>query len=130
MNWENNILVWDKLPRQDIVLNCMECIGMALVQPEQPVLRFEVECGANPLVYLWRNKKSPVVGVIEARWWRGGICVEMMAVRPKFRRQGVNTSMMNVLRGLTNGKIVFDNPTIQGSRFIKAWRAGKNTYET
>jgi len=88
--------------------------------------------GTPPLLQVWtksfQNKhrgSELLLGILRGIYdeENNKAVIDMMTVNPKYRRQGINSYMIQKLReklNLSQDQIVFDDPTPEGEKFISA----------
>lgn len=89
--------------------------------------------GGNPITDIWAKKHAKpgtekILGMIEGHTSEDKIYIDMMTVRPKYRRNSITTKMIQYAkRNFPNAKVTFSSPTPQGEKFINSFK--ENFYE-
>lgn len=82
--------------------------------------------GGNPITDVWKKKhqtagQEHILGLIEANVMPDNIYIDMMSVRPKYKRNTINTLMINCIKqSYPKAKVTFSGPTDEGRKFIKS----------
>lgn len=86
----------------------------------------------NPILDIWKKsyiKKVPkgdmIWGVMAGQKHNGNIYIDMMSVKPGYKRNSINGKMVQRLIKAFNLPIVFDQPTEDGLKFIKKYAGDK-----
>lgn len=80
--------------------------------------------GGNPITDVWKKKfqgkgAEHILGLIEANVMPDDIYIDMMSVRPKYKRNKINTLMINLIRrSYPKAKLHFSDATDDGKKFI------------
>lgn len=81
--------------------------------------------GGNPITDVWKKKfqqkgQEHILGLIEASTTEELIYIDMMSVRKDYRRNTINSKMVEALKEMfPNAKVQFSSPTDDGTKFIK-----------
>lgn len=84
--------------------------------------------GGNPITDVWKKKfqqqgHQHILGLIEANTDEEQIYIDAMSVRKEYRRQSINTKMIEMLKDLfPTAKVVFSSATKDGQKFIKKFK--------
>jgi len=80
--------------------------------------------GGSPITDVWSKKFAKegtehILGILEGNTNEEEIYINMMTVRPKYKRNTINTKMIKFLQSeFPNAKVSFSSPTPQGKKFI------------
>ena len=80
--------------------------------------------GGSPITDVWSEKFAKegtehILGILEGNTNEEEIYINMMTVRPKYKRNTINTKMIKFLQSeFPNAKVSFSSPTPQGKKFI------------
>jgi hypothetical protein len=80
--------------------------------------------GGNPITDIWNRRYAKpgtehILGVIEGNTNENEIYIEMMTVRPKYRRNSINSKMIQYIRNkFPMAKVTYSSPTKDGKKFI------------
>lgn len=76
-----------------------------------------------PISDIWKIKDSkPFIGAIEAYVKEEEILIKMMSVRPGFKKNHINSMMIDLLKNqFPNKKIIYWHPTDDGKKFMKKY---------
>lgn len=78
---------------------------------------------ASPIVDCWKKGRSDSIFVGTLRYFKSKhtALIDMMSVRASYRRQGINSALLNSLLDHEKDvkKIIFFQPTDDGKRFIR-----------
>ncbi len=83
--------------------------------------------GGSPITDVWKKKfhepgQEHILGLIEGNTMPDRIYIDMMAVRPEYRRSKINTFMIEAMqRDYPSARVDYSNPTDQGKKFIKSY---------
>jgi GNAT superfamily N-acetyltransferase len=91
--------------------------------------------GGNPISDVWKKKfqqagHEHILGMLEANTMPDEIYIDMMTVRPKYRRNGINTQMIDALKDIfPDAKVTYSSPTSDGEKFLKTYNRLSNKIE-
>lgn len=80
--------------------------------------------GGSPITDVWKKKFAKkgtehILGIIEGNTKDDLIYINMMTVRPKYKRNTINSKMIQFLKkGFPNAELKFSDPTDEGKKFI------------
>ena len=83
--------------------------------------------GGNPITDVWKKRfaregTEHILGILEGNTTEDEIYINMMTVRPKYKRNTINTKMTQFLQSeFPNAKISFSSPTPEGEKFINKY---------
>jgi hypothetical protein len=107
--------------------------GQKVVDGEYDMLMFpyagRFNWGAAPINDVWKKSHNKnirgadeIIGLIEAYVANGEILIQMMSVRPGYKKNSINTNMINRLKkSFPNHVVVFEDPTKAGWAFIQKY---------
>ncbi len=81
--------------------------------------------GGSPITDVWSRRFAKagtehILGMIEGNTNEDTIYINMMTVRPKYKRNTINTKMIQFLqKQFPKAKVQFSSPTDQGKKFIE-----------
>lgn len=84
--------------------------------------------GGNPITDVWSKKFAKegtehILGILEGNSNEEEIYINMMTVRPKYKRNTINTKMIQFLQSIfPNAKISYSSPTPEGKKFIDKYK--------
>lgn len=96
--------------------------------PYKMVPRGSFYSGGNPITDVWKKKfnlngHQHILGLIEANVMPDLIYIDMMSVRPQYKRNSITTKMIGYIQSqYPDAKLEFSSPTDQGSKFIKSYK--------
>lgn len=85
--------------------------------------------GGSPITDVWKKRfQKPgtehIIGLIQGHSDDNTIFVDMMSVRTNWRRNRINSLMIDALKKrFPQAKLSFSSPTDQGQKFIKSYTA-------
>lgn len=85
--------------------------------------------GGDPINDVWKKKFAKqgtehILGFIQGFTNEDLINIQMMTVRPKYKRNTINTKMVQFLqKEFPNAKLSFEAPTPQGQKFIGKYQS-------
>jgi len=98
--------------------------GMLIFNPARGSIS---QFGKSPITDIWKKSygkkienSDMIYGVTEGQVVDGNAYVEMMSVRPGYKRNSINRRMIDALKSEHN-QIVWDEPTEDGLKFIKSY---------
>jgi len=83
--------------------------------------------GDDPITEVWKKRYAKkgtehILGLLEGNANEKDIYINMMTVRPKYKRNTINTKMIQFLQSeFPNAKISFSSPTPEGKKFINKY---------
>ena len=83
--------------------------------------------GGSPITDVWKKQFAKegtehILGILEGNATEEEIYINMMTVRPKYKRNTINTKMINfVKKTFPNAKLSFSSPTPEGKKFISKY---------
>jgi len=107
--------------------------GQKVVDGEYDMLMFpyagRFNWGAAPINDVWKKSHNKnirgadeIIGLIEAYVANKEILIQMMSVRPGYKKNSINTNMINRLKkSFPNHTVVFEDPTPAGWKFIQKY---------
>jgi len=107
--------------------------GQRVVDGEYDMLMFpyagRFNWGAAPINDVWKKSHNKnirgadeIIGLIEAYVANKEILIQMMSVRPGYKKNSINTNMINRLKkSFPNHTVVFEDPTPAGWKFIQKY---------
>ena len=84
--------------------------------------------GGSPITDVWKKKfhqpgHEHILGIIEANVMPDKIYIDMMSVRPQYKRNSITTKMIQYIQSeYPEAKLEFSSPTDQGSKFIQSYK--------
>ena len=88
--------------------------------------------GGSPISDVWSKRFAKkgtehILGILEGTSNEDEIYINMMTVRPKYKRNTINTKMIQFLqKHFPNAKLSFSSPTEQGKKFISSYTKKEN----
>ena len=88
--------------------------------------------GGSPISDVWSKRFAKkgtehILGILEGNTNEDEIYINMMTVRPKYKRNTINTKMIQFLQNhFPNAKLSFSSPTEQGKKFISSYTKKDN----
>lgn len=101
-----------------------------LIKGEIPLLIFpkgSFFSGGSPITDVWKKKYQQsghehILGLLEGSTMPDSIYVDYMSVRPHYRRNRINSLMIEVLKtSYPDAKVSFSSATPDGQKFIKSY---------
>ena len=83
--------------------------------------------GGNPITDVWKKRfaregTEHILGILEGNTTEDEIYINMMTVRPKYKRNTINTKMIQFLQKIyPNAKLFFSDATPEGEKFINKY---------
>jgi len=87
--------------------------------------------GGSPISDVWSKRFAKkgtehILGILEGHTNEDEIYINMMTVRPKYKRNTINTKMIQFLQNhFPNAKLSFSSPTPEGKKFISKYQNNK-----
>lgn len=87
--------------------------------------------GGDPINDVWKEKFAKkgtehILGILEGYTDENQIYVKLMTVRPKYKRNTINSKMIQFLKEeFPKAEVTFSSPTPQGQKFIDAFQKPK-----
>ena len=87
--------------------------------------------GGSPITDVWKKQFAKegtehILGILEGHTNEEEIYINMMTVRPKYKRNTINTKMIKFLQNrFPNAKLSFSSPTPEGKKFISKYQNNK-----
>ena len=88
--------------------------------------------GGNPIIDVWKKQFAKegtehILGILEGNTNKDEIYINMMTVRPKYKRNTITTKMIKFLESrFPKAKLYFSSPTEQGKKFISSYTKKEN----
>lgn len=107
--------------------------GQKVVNGEYDMLMFPYAArfnwGASPIKDVWKKSHNKsvrgadeIIGLVEAYVANKEILIQMMSVRPGYKKNSINTNMINRLKkSFPDHVVVFEDPTKAGWEFIQKY---------
>jgi ribosomal protein S18 acetylase RimI-like enzyme len=84
---------------------------------------------STPITDIWNKSHTKtyrgsehILGIVEGTANQEEIYIEMMSVRPEYKRNGINTMMIDALKySFPNTKLKFEDPTVDGVHFMRRY---------
>lgn len=83
--------------------------------------------GGNPITDVWKKKHAKdgtehILGILEGNTTEDEIYINMMTVRPKYKKNTITTKMIQFLQKIyPNAKLFFSDATPEGKEFISKY---------
>jgi hypothetical protein len=83
--------------------------------------------GGSPITDVWTRRFAKpgtehILGLLQGHSDKSRIYIDMMSVRTKWRRNRINSLMIDALRSCyPKAKLTYSNPTQMGDKFIKGY---------